>query len=468
MTNNRPKSTVQRDTHSLIHPFTNLKTHLDTGPIVITRGAGVSVFGEDGTEYLETMAGLWCTSLGWSQPRLVKAATKAMERLPFYHSFNGKVPDITAELGERLLSLAPAPSGGPKMSKVFFANSGSEAVDTALKLVWYVNNARGRPLKKKIIARDKAYHGSTIAAASLTGLPALHNAFDLPIDRILRTGCPHHYRFAKPGENEQDFATRLAEELEHLIQAEGPDTVAAFIAEPVMGAGGVILPPKTYFAKIQAVLKTYDVLLIADEVICGFGRTGNMWGSQTYGLKPDMITTAKALSSAYLPISALMVSEEIFQDMVKESDLQGIFGHGFTYGGHPVASAVALETLNIYEERDIIGHVQNVQAKFQDGLASLKDHPLVGEARGIGLVGALELVRDKTTKESFAKSLNVGAEVVKRMLNHNMIGRNMGDAIAFSPPLIINENQITDMWSRIGRVLDETYESLQDNGHTNA
>ncbi|PHS79751.1 MAG: aspartate aminotransferase family protein [Rhodospirillaceae bacterium] len=468
MTHSTQKSISERDTDSLIHPYTNLQAHQSTGPMVITHGKGISVFDEDGTEYLESMAGLWCTSLGWDEPRLVKAATKAMERLPFYHSFNGKVPDVTAELGERLLSLAPAPADGPKMSKVFFANSGSEAVDTALKLVWYVNNARGRPNKKKIIAREKAYHGTTIAAASLTGLSALHNAFDLPIDRVLRTGCPHHYRFAKPGESEQDFATRLADDLEQLILDEGPDTVAAFIAEPVMGAGGVLVPPKTYFAKIQAVLKKYDVLFIADEIICGFGRTGNLWGSQTYDLKPDMITVAKALSSAYLPISALMVSEDIFADIAKESDNQGIFGHGFTYGGHPVACAVALETLKIYEDRNIVGHVQGVTPAFQNGLAAFKAHPLVGEVRGVGLVGALELVKDKATKQSFASELGVGAKVIKHMLEHKMIGRNMGDAIAFSPPLIINDIQINDMWSRTKAALDDTYEELKIDGHIKA
>ena len=459
------KTSSQRDVNSLVHPFTNLKAHLDSGPLVISRGEGICVYDEAGEEYLESMAGLWCTSLGWGEPRLVKAATQALERLPFYHSFNSRVPDVTTELAERLLALAPSSKGAPKMGKVFFANSGSEAVDTALKLVWYVNNARGRPLKKKIIARDKAYHGSTIAAASLTGLGAMHNAFDLPIDRVLRTACPHHYRFAKPGETEQDFATRLADELDQLIQSEGPDTVAAFIAEPVMGAGGVLIPPDTYFAKIQAVLKKHDVLLIADEIICGFGRTGNMWGSETYGLKPDMITTAKALSSAYIPISALMISEELFQDMVQESDHQGIFGHGFTYGGHPVACAVALETLNIYQDRDIVGHVQNVSPVFQDGLKALKSHPLVGEVRVVGLVGAIELVANKATKQAFDPKLGVGAHVVQRFLSNHMIGRNMGDSIAFAPPLIINERQIKDMLARTKRALDETLGWLQKNNH---
>jgi 4-aminobutyrate--pyruvate transaminase len=455
MTDPRSNSTAQRDKETLIHPYTNLKAHLDSGPLVITRGEGVRVYGEDGTEYIEGMAGLWCTALGWSEPRLVNAAKAALERLPFYHSFTHKVPDVTVDLAEKLLAMAPVSQNGPKMGKVFFANSGSEAVDTALKLVWYVNNVRGRPNKKKVIARQKAYHGTTVAAASLTGLPGNHGGFDLPISGVLRTGCPHHYRFAKVGESEEAFASRLAEELDALIKAEGPDTVAAFIAEPVMGAGGVLVPPATYFEKIQAVLKRHDVMLIADEVICGFGRTGNMWGSQTYDLKPDMMTMAKALSSAYIPISALMVSEEIFADMVKASETYPVFGHGFTYGGHPVACAVALETLNIYEERDIVGHVRTVGPVLQDGLRALADHPLVGEARGVGLVGALELVADKDTHASFAPKQGVGAYAIKRLQAHGVIGRAMGDTLAFSPPLIVTKADIEDILARTKMALDD-------------
>lgn len=455
-----PNSTAQRDVESLIHPYTNLKVHQQTGPLVITRGEGVNVYGEDGTQYIEAMAGLWCTSLGWNEQRLIDAATNALQRLPFYHSFTHKVPDVTVDLAEKLLELAPV-----KMGKVFFANSGSEAVDTALKLVWYVNNARGRPLKKKVIAREKAYHGVTIAGASLTGLPACQNDFDLPIAGVLRTGCPHHYRFAKDGESEEDFATRLAEELEQLIVREDPDTIAAMFAEPVMGAGGVIVPPATYFAKIQAVLKKYDIMLIADEVICGFGRTGNMWGSQTYDLKPDMMTMAKALSSAYIPISALMVSDEIFADMVKESEKLGVFGHGYTYGGHPVACAVALETLKIYEERDIVGYVQDISPALQMGLRGYRDHPLVGEVRGVGLVGAVELVKDKASRESFDPKLGVGMKCAKFMQDNGVISRAMGDALAFSPPLIISQDEIAEMLSRFGKALDQTLEWLKSEGH---
>jgi len=455
-----PNSTAQRDIDSLIHPYTNLKAHQGTGPLVITRGEGVYVYGEDGKKYIEGMAGLWCTSLGWSEQRLIDAATTALQRLPFYHSFTHKVPDVTVDLAEKLLEIAPV-----KMGKVFFANSGSEAVDTALKLVWYVNNARGKPEKKKVISREKAYHGVTIAGASLTGLPACHNDFDLPIAGVLRTGCPHYYRFANPGESEEQFATRRADELEQLILSEGPDTVAAMFAEPVMGAGGVIVPPATYFEKIQAVLKKYDIMLIADEVICGFGRTGNMWGSQTYDLKPDMMTMAKALSSAYLPISALMVSDEIFADMVKESEKLGVFGHGYTYGGHPVACAVALETLKIYEERDTVGHVRTIAPVLQDGLRALQDHPLVGEVRGVGLVGAVELVKDKASRQGFNPKLGVGTKCAQFMQDNGVISRAMGDTLAFSPPLIITADEITEMLSGFAKALDLTLEWLKSEGH---
>jgi len=347
---------------------------------------------------------------------------------------------------------------------VLFANSGSEANDLAIKLIWYYNNALGRPQKKKIISRVRAYHGVTIATASLTGLPHLHNDFDLPIARILHADCPHHYRFAQPGESEERFASRLADNLEKMIVAEGPDTVAAFFAEPVMGAGGVIVPPKTYFEKIQAVLRKYDVLLVADEVICGFCRTGNLWGSQTFNLKPDMIACAKALSSAYVPIAALMISESIFQAMVKESEKLGLFGHGSTYAGHPVAAAVALETLNIYQERNVLGHVRRVAPRLQDGLRRFASHPLVGEVRGVGLIGALELVKDKKTKAPFDPKAGVGAYLHDRARDEGLLIRNMIDVIGICPPLIIDEAEIDEMLGCLERALAATWAWVEGNG----
>src|SRR5579871_5179371 len=275
-TMNRGNSAASRDIATQLHPYTHLKKHETEGPLVLNEGKGIYVSDESGKQYIEGMAGLWCTSLGYGEERLVEAATKQMRKLAYTHLFNHKSHDISIELAERLLGILPV-----KLSKVFFNNSGSEANDTAVKLVWYYNNARGKHRKKKIIARMKGYHGVTVAAASLTGLPNNHRDFDLPIANIRHADCPHHYRFGKPGESEEQFATRLAESLEAQILREDPETVAAFIAEPVMGAGGVIVPPRTYFEKVQAVLKKYDVLFIADEVICGFGWFGKMVGTET-------------------------------------------------------------------------------------------------------------------------------------------------------------------------------------------
>src|SRR6185437_11145373 len=388
-----------------------------------------------------------------------EAATKQMRQLPYYHVFASKSHDVAIELAERLLSIMPV-----KMSKVFFNNSGSEANDTAVKFVWYFNNARNRPRKKKIIARVRGYHGVTVASASLTGLVNNHLDFDLPIANIRHTDCPHYYRYGKKGESEEDFATRMAENLDQMIQREGPDTVAAFIAEPIMGAGGVLLPPKTYFEKIQAVLKKHDVLLIADEVICGFGRTGNMFGSETFGLKPDIMTMAKALSSAYLPISATIISEDLYQAFLDESEKIGTFAHGYTYSGHPVPCAVALEALKIYEERDILAQVRRVSPRFIEGLRRFAAHPLVGEVRAIGLIGAAELVQDKASKAPFDPKQGVGAIFAAHALEGGLIVRAMGDSVALCPPLIITPEEIDEMLRRFGKALDDTAATVKRMG----
>ena len=456
----RGNSIASRDIAALAHPYTNLKTHETEGPFVVARGEGVYIYDDSGKQYIEGLAGLWSTSLGFSEKRLIDAALKQMQVLPTYHIFAQKSYEPAIELAERLVAMAPAP-----MSKAFFANSGSEVTDTAVKLVWYYNNARGRPQKKKIISRIKAYHGVTVAAASMTGLPANHRDFDLPIANIIHTECPHYYAGAQPGESEEQFATRMAESLEALIQKEGPDTVAAFIAEPVMGAGGVITPPKGYFEKIQAVLKKYDVLFICDEVICGFYRTGNLWGAQTYGIRPDMLTTAKALSSAYLPISALLISEPIWQAMLSESEKIGTFAHGNTYAAHPAAAAVAIETLKIYEERDIQGHVRRIAPRFQAALKRFADHPLVGETSGVGLIGAIQLVQDKGNKTLFDPKMAVAPYFAKSAQEHGLIVRAVyQDRVAICPPLIITEEQIDELFQRFSRALDDTTAMVKERG----
>jgi 4-aminobutyrate--pyruvate transaminase len=457
----KPNSARARDIAYYLHPYTNLKQNEAEGPLVITEGKGVYVYDEDGKEYIEGFAGLWCAALGFSEERLVEAATAQMRRLPYYHSFFQKNHDTGIDLAERLVRLAPVP-----MSKAFFTNSGSEANDTAVKLVWYYNNALDRPRKKKIISRINAYHGVTVASASLTGLPANHRSFDLPIANILHTDCPHYYRFAEPGESEQDFSTRMAENLEKLILDEGPETVAAFIAEPVMGGGGVIVPPATYFEKVQAVLKKHDVLFIADEVICGFGRTGNMWGCQTFDLRPDIMVMAKALTSAYLPLGAVLISDPIYRALVSESEKIGTFGHGYTYTGHPVCTAVAFEALKLYEERDIVGHVRRVGPRLQEGLRRFADHPLVGDVRGVGLIAAVQLVKDKFTKEPFDPGHAVGIYLARRAQEHGLIVRCWPDLVAFSPPLISTEAEIDELLARFGRALQETEAWIRREGPT--
>lgn len=451
----RRNSNAINDIATIIHPYTNLRKHGQSGPVIVTRGDGVFVEDESGRRYLEGMAGLWSTSLGFSEKRLVEAAVRQFEKLPYYHLFNHRSTEPSIALAEKLLEIAP-----DGLSKVLFANSGSEANDQAVKLVWYYNNALGRPKKKKIISRWRGYHGVTVAAGSLTGLPANHADFDLPIANILHTDCPSHYHYAEPGETEDAFVDRLAANLEDLILREGPDTVAAFIAEPVNGSGGVIVPPARYFERVQAILRKYDILFIVDEVICGFGRTGNMFGCETFGLKPDILTVAKALSSSYLPISATVVSDRIHEAMMGESDRHGVFAHGVTYAGHPVCAAVALETLKIYEERDIVGHVKRVSKRFLERLHALADHPLVGQARGVGLIGAIEIVSDKDTKKPFAPELGVGPGIQAKAMQHGVIVRSLRDTVAFCPPLVIEENEIDMLFDGVSKALDETADEV--------
>ncbi len=460
----RANSMASRDKAYFLHPMTNLRKHQDIGPRVITHAKGIYVYDEDGNEYIEGMAGLWCTALGFGNERLIEAAKAQLDKLPYYHSFAHRNTDVAIDLAEMLIGMAPV-----KMSKAFFTSSGSEANDTVLKIVRYFNNAIGRPEKKKIIARKKGYHGTTYAAASLTGLPYMHTLFDLPIQGVKHTETPHHYHNALPGESEEEFASRLAGMLEQMILAEGPETVAAFIAEPIMGAGGVIVPPKTYFPKIQAVLKKYDILMIADEVICGFGRTGNMFGSETCDVKPDIMVMAKALTSAYLPLGAILINEPVYQALEQGSSDVGTFGHGHTYGSHPVSVAVAVETLKIYEETKIVDHVRRVGARFQDKLRQYADHPLVGEVRGVGLIAAVELIKNKETRENFDPKAGIGLYCQARCEDHGLFQRSLaGDSVAFSPPLIVDEAEVDQIVERFGKGLEETWTMVKEQGLQNA
>ncbi|MDA8450513.1 aminotransferase [Acidovorax sp. NCPPB 3859] len=447
-------NTGAKDVATHLHSYTNLAALPQTPPLVIVGGDGIHVVDDQGKRYVEGMSGLWCASLGFSNQRLAAAGARALQTLPYYHTFNQRTNVAVADLAEKLLALAPVP-----MARVFFANSGSEANDSAVKMVWYYHNAIGQPAKKKVIARRNAYHGVTVAAASLGGLDGNHRDFDLPIAtapaaRFLHVDCPHHYRYAHDGESEQDFSTRLARQLEDRILAEGPDTVAAFIAEPVMGAGGVLVPPAGYFEKVQAVLRKYDVLLIADEVICGFGRTGNMFGSTTFGLQPDILCCAKALSSGYVPISAVMVNDKVHGAIAAHSGKLGSFGHGYTYSGHPVACAVALETLQVYEDERLIDHVRDLAPAFQAGIRSFAGRPWVGNVRGVGLIGAIELMADKAPRTPFAADRKAGYRFAALALEEGLIVRAMGDSIGLCPPLIITADEMADLFARFARAMD--------------
>ncbi|MDR7031664.1 aminotransferase [Mesorhizobium sp. BE184] len=456
MTEQLPLSNLQtRDIESVIHPYTPLHKLKTTGTLVVSHGKGVHVYDTQGREYIEGMSGLWCAGLGFGDEEMVDAATEQMRALPFYHLFGAKSFEPAIELAEKLKEIAPVP-----ISKVFFTSSGSEANDTQVKLAWFLNNARGKPQKKKIISRIRAYHGVTVMAASLTGLPGNHNGWDLPVDRVLHTDCPHFYRFGKEGESEADFVDRIVQSLRDLIEREGADTIAAMIAEPVMGAGGVVVPPKGYFEAIQAVLDEHDIMLIADEVITGFGRTGNWWGTETFNMRPKTLSAAKQLTSAYAPLGAVMVPEDIYQAYVDYTAQLGTFGHGFTYGGHPLGCALGVKAIEIYQRRDIVGHVRRLAPVFEARMKRLAEFELVGEARYCGLVGGVELVADKTTRRAFKPAQGVGPLTAKLLEENGLILRAMGDTIGLCPPMVISEGELNELFDRLEKALRQAEEHV--------
>ena len=446
------RSIAARDVDSVLHPYTNLAALQEHGPMVMDRAEGIHMWDSQGNKFIEGLAGLWCTSLGYGNEELATAAYDQMKKLSYSHMFIGKSHEVGILLAEKIKQIVPM-----EASKVFFGCSGSDANDTQVKLMWYYNNAIGHPKKKKIISRIKAYHGISLAATSLTGLPAVHAYFDVPLsDRFLHTDVPYYYRYAEPGETEEEFSTRLANNLEKMILDQDPDTVAAFIAEPVMGAGGVLVPPIGYFEKIQAVLNKYDIMFIADEVITGLGRTGNPFGSQTFNIKPDTMSLAKALTSAYQPLSAVVIPEKMYAAIAETSAEVGTFAHGYTFSGHPVAAAVGLKALEIYEREKIFEKVAALSPHFQRCLQSFADHPLVGEARGVGMIGAVELVASKSTKKEFEPLGRAGQYCLARCQANGLLVRAIGDVLAFCPPLIVSDDEVGEIFDRFGRSLDET------------
>lgn len=420
-------------------------------PIHVVRGEGARLFDADGHEYLDAYNNV--LAVGHGNPRVAQAVAGQLARMNTHTRY---LQDGVVEYAERFLETYPA-----HLDRVIFTNSGSEANDTAIKLLWYWANALGKPDKKKIISRQRAYHGVTIGSASLTGMPHVHGGFDLPLDGFLHLSAPHFYREGKPGETEDAFSTRLADELDTLIRREGAHTIAAMFAEPLMGAGGVIAPPAGYWPKMQAVLRKHDIPLVADEVICGFGRLGRMFGSEYYGITPDIMIFSKQLSSAYLPISAVMINERIYRPVAEESERRMTFGHGFTASGHPVAAAVALENLAIIEERGLVERARVLGERMHARLAELAAHPLVGEVRGAGLIGAIELVMSKEDKSPLETPGRLGTLASEALARQHVITRNIGDAIALCPPLIISESELDELLNRVHAALDDVAQQVK-------
>jgi len=443
---------------SLIYPTTNLS---QVEQLNIVSGDGIYVYDDSGNEYLEGLAGLWCSSLGYGNRELIDAISSQLNTLPYSHMFGGRTHQIGMDLADKLSDMSPIENG-----KIFFANSGSEANDTHIKMLRYYFNVTGQPKKKKIIALERAYHGVTMASAALTGLAANHTHFDIPLDAlgILRTDSPHYYHGGSNGESEAEYTSRLLNNLESLILSEGPETIAAYIAEPVSGASGVIVPPQDYFPRVQSLLEKYDILLWSDEVICGFGRTGNDFGCTTMGFEPQLMTLAKQLSSAYIPVSASIIPEFMYEAMIEPSAQIGVFGHGYTYTGHPVACAAALKTLEIYERENLFSHAAKVGEYMHSQLQRFADHDLVGEIRGKGLIAAIELVANKKTGESFTDG-SVGAFAKNACQENGLLIRAVaGNSIAFCPPLIITEEQIDKMLNQFSLALNATLEYVNKEG----
>ena len=434
-------SLATKDVHALFHPSTNLYTHTEQETLVLDRGEGIYVYDIDGNRYIEGLSGLWCNALGFGNEELIEAASVQMRKLSYGTLFASKSHEPAILLAEKLIELSPFDEG-----KVFFGSSGSDANDTQIKIFTYLNNATGKKNKKNFLARKKAYHGITVASASMTGLPTQHQLFDLPLKGFYHTECPHYFKESYIGETEDSYTDRLISSVEEKINMVGPDSFAALIAEPLMGAGGVILPPEHYFPKLHEVLDEYDISLIDDEVICGFGRTGNYWGYETFGMKPASITIAKALSSGYVPISAVIIPNHIYEPIARASNQQGVFGHGYTYSGHPVACAVALKTIEIYEKTKLIDHVETVSKTFQRRLHDMRSNHIIGETRGVGLIGAIEIYENRELKQLFDPKFGAGIKVMKLCQRHGLLVRAIQDTIAICPPLIISNEEVNKLF----------------------
>ena len=434
-----------------LYGFTDLKTLNERGPVVISHGKGIYVYDIHDKKYLDANSGLWNACAGFDHPGLIEVAQKQYAKFAGYHSLFGRLSEETLELSDKIIEVSPFDDG-----RVFFCNSGSEANDTMVKMLWMLNKMKGNPQKRKIITRINGYHGVTLGATSMTGKP-YNQVFQLPLDGFIHADCPHYWKFAKENETEEDFTNRMAKNLEDLILKEDPDTIAGFVAEPVQGAGGVIPPSKGYFDLIQPILKKYKIPLIADEVICGFGRTGNLWGCETYDIKPDIIISSKCLTAGYFPMGAVIVKKEFADEFTSASEDAEEFPHGFTAGGHPVGCAIALKAIDVIINEGLLENVKNVSPYFHERLQEFNQYEHIGETRGVGLMAALEMVKDKKTKEPFEGHLNMGDKVANMSIDNGLICRPLGPAIVLCPQFIITKNQIDEMFDSLHNTLKKAF-----------
>jgi len=434
-----------------LYGFTDLKTLNKRGPLVISYGKGIYVYDIYDKKYLDANSGLWNSCAGFDHPGLIEVAKKQYSKFAGYHSLFGRLSEETLELSDKIIEVSPFEDG-----RVFFCNSGSEANDTMIKMLWMLNTKKGRPQKRKIITRINGYHGVTIGAASMTGKP-YNEVFQIPLDGFIHADCPHYWKYGRKNENEEDFSNRMAKNLEILILNEGADTIAGFVAEPVQGAGGVIPPSKNYFDLIQPILKKYNIPLVADEVICGFGRTGNLWGCETYNIKPDIIISSKCLTAGYFPMGAVIVNKEFSDEFTAVSEEVEEFPHGFTAGGHPVGCAIALKAIDVIINEGLLDNVRYVSPYFHEKLQEFNMYAHIGETRGVGLMAALEMVKDKKTKESFEGHLNMGDKIANMSIDNGLICRPLGPAIVLCPQFIITKSQIDEMFDSLHSTLKQAF-----------
>lgn len=451
MTTASDNSWEARDLENVFHGFTDLGTFNSNGPVVVTHGEGIYVYDTKGKRYLDANSGLWNNIAGFNHQGLIDAICEQAQKFPGYHAFFGRVADTTVALSEKLVQLSPFSAG-----KVYYTNSGSEANDTMVKMLWMLNRRKGQPQRRKIITRINAYHGVTAVTASMTAKP-YNEEFGLPLPGFLHVDCPHYWRFGLEGESEAEFTQRLARNLEALIIKEGPDTIAGMFAEPVQGAGGVIPPSAGYFEAIRPILRRYDIPLIADEVICGFGRTGALWGSEKYKMEPDAIVASKCITAGYFPMGAIILSKELSDELMRVSEDAEEFPHGFTAAGNPLGSAVALKALAVIEEEGLIDNVNKVSPHFLQRLHQLAEHKYAGEARGVGLMGAVEIVADKKTKEALPAELQISERIANKALEKGLICRPLGAAIVLGPPFIITEEEIDIIFDTLEETMADVF-----------